>query len=127
MYSYVEYTNLADIYLQGLKNPNLNYIIEVMIDFSTLFTVINKISANVEIHRNFNNYQKAQKFAQQSNGYLKANALAFKVEYIDLTDDTQTDYYTEEFNSYEDALKFHQWIASHKKMRVKPIIHKNYE
>jgi hypothetical protein len=125
-YYYAEYTNLADIYLQSLLNPNLVYVIKVKTDFSTLFRVTNKISANIEIHRHFNTYQKAQKFAQESNGILEATALCFKVAWKDLTDEQQTDYYYEEFNNYEEALKYYQWAESYEQqgiMKVKPIIH----
>lgn len=124
-YSSGEYIDLHDVYLQALNNPELIYQIEVFQDFiQTLFQVKNRISYNIEIIHYFEQYETAKKFAETTNGTLEEMPIAWIVEWIDLTDEHQEDYFIDEYNCYADALsEYNFWLAYENQSlaSVKPI------
>lgn len=118
-YTYAEFIDFKEIYKLAINNPELIYRIEITDDFSTLFNVENKILPNLLTAHTFNDYQKAKKFAENTNGTLIPNAIAWKVSLKLST----KEFITEEFNNYDDALKYYEWAKNCEKIKVKPIKH----
>lgn len=105
-YTTAEFTSFSDVYQQALQNPDVIYQIEIdHEDCQHLFRVTNRIAFNIEVITIFDDYVKAKKHARDTQGTLTEVPLAWSVAWIDLTDETQDDYFVEEFDTYEEALK----------------------
>ncbi|WPF87519.1 hypothetical protein WEU38_11925 [Cyanobacterium aponinum AL20118] len=105
-YTTAEFTSLQDVYNQALQNPELIYKIDVHQDFTEiLFQVTNRIAINIEVIHTFDDYNLAKKYALDTNGTLTEIPEAWSVAWMDLTDETQDDYFVEEFDNYSEALK----------------------
>lgn len=106
-YTTAEYVDFHDVYTQALDNPEVIYQIEVDYGFCSqpLFQVINRIDFNIETVHWFDSYEKAVEFKYATKGTLVEIPEAWIVEWIDLTDDTQTDYFIDEYDNYLDAMK----------------------